>query len=213
MQSTLKVKGIGRMQMPPDEIKLTLELVTKEMDYAHAMDEAARRLHALEESLCSVGFLKESIQTTYFSVDTTYVTYEKKREFDGYEVEQRLSIQFDLDTKRLGKIFEAIIQADLDPEINVYFRLKDSHKYKKELLKRATEDAREIAEALAEANGASLGSLLEVRTSAWDHDFISPISFRASGTPAYGRVAEMDIRPADVKETTEAFFVWELLEG
>lgn len=213
MQSTLKVKGTGRMQLPPDEIQLTLELVTNNPEYAIAMEEATRRLHVLEQSLRSMGFSEESIQTTSFSVDTKYVYDNNVHRFDGYEVRQKLSLALDMDTKRLGETLQAIARVEVDPQMQVHFRLKDTVRHRKELLKRAADDAREIAETLAEATGAALGTLLEVRTDGWNPTFVSPMTYKSNRVQLAESSPAMDFRPADVHEEAEVFFIWELLEG
>ena len=72
MARTITVKGIGKVSAKPDYVVFSMTLESKHKDYDKAMDMAADHIQQLNETLCGIGFEKDSVKTTNFSVRTDY---------------------------------------------------------------------------------------------------------------------------------------------
>jgi len=88
----IKVKGRGKVSVPPDTIEINMILTTVKPTYEEAMNAASRDLDELRKCLSSAGFDKRDIKTTNFRVDTKYENITDpngnyKRVFVGYEIQ------------------------------------------------------------------------------------------------------------------------------
>ena len=70
MSKTITVKGIGKATAKPDYVVISMELESTHKSYDKAMSIAANNIQQLTETLCGIGFEKESLKTTNFDVDT-----------------------------------------------------------------------------------------------------------------------------------------------
>lgn len=71
MARTITVKGIGKVSAKPDYVVFSMTLESKHKDYDKAMDMAADHIQQLNETLCGIGFEKDSVKTTNFSAART----------------------------------------------------------------------------------------------------------------------------------------------
>lgn len=102
MARTITVKGIGKVSAKPDYVVFSMTLESKHKDYDKAMDMAADHIQQLNETLCGIGFEKDSVKTTNFSVRTDYDRVKDRNGnyqsvFRGYEVTHNLKLAFDFD--------------------------------------------------------------------------------------------------------------------
>ena len=97
MVKTITVKGIGKATAKPDYVEISMELESNHKNYDKAMSIAADNIQRLTETLCGIGFEKESLKTTNFDVDTDYDRVQDynghyKSVFVGYEVTHYLKL-------------------------------------------------------------------------------------------------------------------------
>jgi len=218
MMRTITVKGIGRVSTPPDYVVISMTLESKALEYEISMEQAAEKIAQTNASLEAVGFEPKSIKTTSFDVRTEY-DHEKDRYgnyksvFSGYVCRQRLKVEFDFDTKRLAQTLYAISKCLAEPEISISFTVKDPAAVNTELLRSATENAREKAKILCEASNVQLGSLLSIDYNWGELNIVSKTNYvleeRCMAMPCDG-LADIDIEPDDIDVSDTATFVWEI---
>ena len=80
MNRTITIKGIGKLSLKPDYVVITFSLESENKDYNKAMSIASEDLDKLRSALATVGFAKEDLKTSNFSVSTQY---ENKRDIGG----------------------------------------------------------------------------------------------------------------------------------
>ena len=90
-QRPITVKGTGQASLPPDYIEIPLYLESRDEQYDQAIELASQKLEELQHCLEEIGFKKEDLKTSSFTVDTDYeqVTDEEGnyvRVFRGYIV-------------------------------------------------------------------------------------------------------------------------------
>lgn len=219
MDRTITVRGIGTTSVKPDYIAVTLNIVSKNMEYTMSVENANKRIKMLQNAVVSSGFAKEDLKTLSFNVRTNYEgeTDEKGRYrnvFAGYVCRYSLKLSFDMDTKRLAQTLTAISDSGANAEFSIKFTVKNPERVSAELLRSATENARQKAEVLCAASGAKLGTLLKI-----DYDWTDVNVYSASvydnnmererGVTAMGAVPEFE--PEDIRSSDSATFIWEIM--
>ena len=218
MPRTISVKGEGKISARPDYIAVTLNLQSKEKEYAAAMDKADRDSEAITAAVTGAGFEKEALKTTNFNVRTEYEGYHDpegnyRQRFAGYAVTVGLTLGFDFDTARLAGVLGAIGDCGANPEIAIRFTLRDPEAVRREVLEAAAKDARSKAEILAAASGVKLGKLLNVEYNWHNAAFDSATSVTADNAmmPRMAKAAfAANMTPEDVEIVDSAGFVWEI---
>lgn len=214
---TITVKGIGAVSVRPDLIVLRLSMETAEYEYDAAMKAAAEKIDFLNKALEAAGFEKKSAKTADFRVRADYDRRNDGKGnytsvFMGYKCRHELKIEFDFDTKRLGKALSEISKCIAKPEISIDFTVKDSSAVSGELLKAAVKNAREKAEILCAASGAKLGELLSIDYNWGELHLYSATDYDVEGKcMMLGAADDMDIEPEEIKARDTATFAWEIV--
>lgn len=216
MPRTITVKGIGTASVKPDFIAVTMNIVSKDKEYVKSVENANKRIEMLQNAVVSSGFAKEDLKTLAFNVSTNYEgeTDEHGRYrnvFAGYVCRYTLKLSFDMDAKRLAETLTAISDSGANAEFSIQFTVKDPERVSAELLRSATENARQKAEVLCAASGAKLGTLLKIDYDWTDINVFSASAYtmeRERGIVAAGAVPEFE--PEDIKSQDSAAFTWEI---
>lgn len=217
MAKTITVKGIGKATAKPDYVEISMELESKHKNYDKAMSIAADNIQRLTETLCGIGFEKESLKTTNFDVDTDYnhvkdSNGDYKSVFVGYEVTHNLKLAFDFNMDRLSEVLSAISKCSSNPKFSIDFTVKDATAINEEMLRCAAANARRKAEILCEASGVKMGALIAIDYNWAELNFHSKTQFMCrEETRDLGIIGSaIDIEPDDINVSDTATFVWEI---
>ncbi len=219
MERTITIKGVARTTVKPDYIIITMSITGEEKKYQDAVASADAKIKSLSDQLIAVGFDKEGIKTTHFSVNPQYKVYTDRknkiqREFTGYRCSHDLNIEFDYDSSMLGKALGTITSSTSNPQLNISFTLKDKEAVGDSLLEMATQNAKKRAEIMCAAAGSKLGNLVSVDYSWNDVNFFSRPGINMNDTCELAlptaAVLQSDIQPNDIKISDSATFVWEI---
>jgi len=217
MERTITVRGIGTASVKPDYIVISLNIVSKDMDYSKSVENANKRIELLQNAVVSSGFKKEDLKTLSFNVRTNYEgeTDEHGRYrnvFAGYVCRYTLKLSFGMDAKLLAETLTAISASGADAEFSIKFTVKDPEKISAELLRSATENARQKAEILCEASGAKLGGLLKIDYDWTDINVVSASAYSLEMDRGVARAnAVPEFEPEDIKSSDSATFIWEIM--
>ncbi|NLP37563.1 MAG: SIMPL domain-containing protein [Firmicutes bacterium] len=218
MKRKLTVKGVGKISVKPDLIVVKMELSSLRPDYQETMELAAQSVKALQEAIQAVGFTKEDLKTTNFSLD---IHYEKaydhagnyKSKFVGYLCEQELKLEFAYDLTLLPAVLAAIAQAPVNPQLELKFTVKDKTAVQEKLLVKATENARQKAEILTKAAGVSLGKLLSIDYNWSEIQLYSSTRYIMEDNPyVLAEASVPEIEPDEINVSDAVTFVWELTD-
>lgn len=216
MSRTITVKGCGKASAKPDYVILSMALESSHRDYDRAMQIAADQIQQLNDTLCSIGFEKDSLKTTDFNVRTDYERIKDrsgnyKSVFAGYEVTHRLKLAFDFEMDRLAKALSAIAGCPAHPELSIAFTVKDASAINEEMLRSAAVNARAKAEILCAASGVALGDLIAIDYNWGELNIYSRTRLECCEEPApMIDAAPIDIDPDDIDVSDTATFVWEI---
>ena len=216
MERLITVKGIGNISVTPDLIIITMNLVSHKYNYDETMKLATESVNELEKAIEEVGFNKKDLKTTNFNITTSYKSYydennNYKSKFDGYKCEQDLKLEFDLDMEILSKVITAITKSKVEPRFNIRFSVKDKDEINKELLIKATENARSKAEVLTKAAIVTLGRLVSIDYNWSEINIYSNTTYEIENKSyAIAETYAPSIEPEDIKISDTVAFVWEI---
>lgn len=216
---TITVKGVGTASTKPDLIVISLNIIEKAREYVDTVNGANERIEKLQAAITAAGFAKEDLKTLSFNARTNYENYRNeegvyKQRFAGYACEYHLKLSMDFDNKRLSETLAAIANSGANAEQSIAFTVKNPEKVSAQLLKAATENAREKAEVLCTTSGVTLGELVDIIYN-WSDISIHSASVyseeRLRGVDAAVPAAAMpEFEPDDIKSSDTATFVWEI---
>lgn len=213
-QRTITVKGTGKASLPPDYIEIPLYLESRDERYEQAIELASQKLEELQQCLEGIGFKKEDLKTSSFTVDTDYEQVKDEegnyvRVFRGYIVRHHLSIGFDFNTEKLGEVIQTISDCPAHPEFSIQYQLKNETALTSLILEDAVKQATRQANVLAQAAGVTLGPIQAI-----EYDW-STISYQPRelllNESANHSMTMMDLQPQDISATDYVTIVWELI--
>ena len=214
MSRTIKVTGRAKANCPPDKITLSMTLEASHKDYQKTLDIAAEKLERLQSAAASAGFMKKELKTSSFNVADEYEYAQpgvigNNRQFVGYKCSHRLTLEFDMDMERLGKVLAALSECEADSEFHISFGVKDTNTLKKQLLAQAVEDAAEKAEILAKAARVSLKEITSIICGKFDEDIESP-TYYCEQEYSVLRAMPANMTPEDVSADISVNVQWEI---
>jgi len=152
-QATITVTGVARVQAPPEELHLSLAVVTKSTKAADALELNSRTMKRVVSALKKLDLSEKAITTVQVSVQPD-VRYDKNlgQQIVGYIVQNSVrvkSAKLDL----AGEIIQAGVDAGASTASSMFFALKDEAPYRAQAIASATRSARAQADAAAAAAG------------------------------------------------------------
>ena len=216
MTRTITVKGVGSFKAKPDYVVISMNIESKNKDYAKAVENANKRINILEQTVSGIGFDKGSVKTTRFGVSAQYENKKDaggsfKRVFAGYSCSYSLKLGFDFDSGRLAETLTSIAKCEAEPMLNISFTIKDPATANEELLMSAAKNARRKAEILCAASGEELGRLISINYDWSEPNFVSRAMYDAGAEcMSMMRNAVPQMEPDDIELSDTAAFVWEI---
>ena len=153
------VSGEGKSSRPPDEVIVQLGVETRAKTASRAGSDNADRMTAVRKALLALGLQESEISTAYYNIRMEMMGQ------SGRDTNYVASNSVQVDSRKLNlvsRIIDASLQAGANNISSVQYTLSDTRDPMRRALASAVADARLQAEALAEAAGGRLGSLLEM---------------------------------------------------
>ncbi len=207
---TLEVKGIGTYKAMPDIGVLTVEATIINPNFADAVKGLNVKTELLMAQLQMVGFKKETIKTTDFSVSKNMVWENNKNIAKGYIARQNIAIEFPNTKEKIGAIITSFMNNENDVRFSFNFILSSEREKQVNdaLLTLAIGDAQSRAELIASTAKQNLGVIQHI---SYGTQNIVPIY--KSAMLKSGIIQNDESLGFDVKEMTfsdEVTIVWEL---
>jgi uncharacterized protein YggE len=150
------VSGEAEIKVVPDQVILTIAVVTQDKDLLAAKtqnDERVRRVLAVPHDF---KIDPKHVQTDQVTIEPRYRSYNDKQEFLGFEVRKSVVICLK-DLTRFEPVLMALIKAGTNRVDGVQFQTSELRKYRDEARQKAVRAAREKAQAMAGELGQKLG--------------------------------------------------------
>ncbi len=166
-ERTISVSGTGSVSLPPDIVVVNIGVQTQGDNVAQSVAENNRRAAQVTEAIRAAGVAEEDVRTTYFSVSPQQ-QYDPQGMPTGavtYWVDNTVTATL-RQVEQLGDLLEAALGAGANSINGVQFGVDDATQAETEARQLAMDDARQRAELVAAAAGATLGEPISISTSA-----------------------------------------------
>lgn len=167
----ISVAGTGEVRQAPDEATVRLGVTAQAENAGAAQAQANEVANAILEAVTALGIERSAIQTSRLMLDPVYSQpgpEERRGEREyvprivGYRASNVVSVQL-ADLAKVGPVIDAAVGAGANEVQGVDFRLRNDRPARQQAVRRAVEEARATATAIAEALGVTLGPVLEAR--------------------------------------------------
>jgi uncharacterized protein YggE len=167
----ISVTGTAEVNVPPDEVVLSLGVESRDKDLSVAKAQHDVRIKKLLAEAHTAGVDDKYIQTSTLRMQPEY-SEEKVPRFLAFEVQQTVQVTLK-DLSKYEHLITKLLESGVNRVDSVEFVVSETRKYKDEVRAKAIRAAREKATAMAAELGQTIGK-------PWD------ISEDA-GTPAYAQ--------------------------
>lgn len=198
---------------PADELQITIGVVEQGENAEAVLAANNIKMQAVIANLEAMGLSKDDYQTGRFNIHPTYTPYPKdpppnwKQSINGYEVTNSILIKTDK-ISLAGKMIDAASRAGANTIENIHFTLHDARSYWHEAISKATANAINDANVIAQAAGVKLGRLLSISL-----DSANTINPRANNiylAKSMGNESLPPIEAGDVSITANVSIVYEI---
>lgn len=164
-QPTITVSATGFADGLPDRAQVSAGVVQQGKTAREAMMGNATLMTAVFDELDAAGIPKKNITTSQLSLQPQYDYRDRRKPtITGYEVRNTVTVKSD-DLEQIGPMLDALVRAGVNNINQVEFSVKDPKAILDKAREDAIRDAKEKAQAMAEAAGVKLGPLLSMSES------------------------------------------------
>lgn len=162
----VRVSGTARVDVPTDRARLRFAMETEGTSAAEAADRNAAQLNAVLGAVRPVVGSAGTVETSGYSLSPIYTTPERggASRITGYRIQNEVLVTLS-DVDRVGAVLDAAVRAGANRVSELSFFASDPRPARLQAIGAATAQAREEAEVLAAALGATLGEALDVTVS------------------------------------------------
>ena len=205
-ETQIAVSGTGVVKAEPDAAYVSIGVERTEKTATEAQQIVAQNMKNVQAGLKKMGIKDDKIETTSVTLTPAYEYDKGKRTLIGYTARNQIKVTIDkLDD--VGRIIDGSISAGATNVYNISFSIKDEGPSKKAALKKAFEDAKGKAEAIAAAAGLTLTKILSIQEAG--ARIIPPASnFRALAAEGAG-AAETPVSPGEIEVRGDLSVVYE----
>lgn len=185
----LTVGGTGLVRVSPDTASINLGVATQDTDVAQAVAASNLAAEAIIEAVKALGVAPEDVRTTYFNVSPQPM-FDQNGQPTGqtnYWVNNSLVVTL-RQVDQLGTVLQAAVDAGANSINGITFDLSDKSQAEEQARQAAIADARQRAERLASAAGATLGEIVSIYTGGYSYGAINYVEAASAGSAGGGTV-------------------------
>jgi hypothetical protein len=185
----LTVGGTGLVRLSPDTASINLGVATQDTDVAQAVAASNLAAEAIIEAVKALGVAPEDVRTTYFNVSPQPM-FDQNGQPTGqtnYWVNNSLVVTL-RQVDQLGTVLQAAVDAGANSINGITFDLSDKSQAEEQARQAAIADARQRAERLASAAGATLGEIVSIHTGGYSYGAINYVEAASAGSAGGGTV-------------------------
>lgn len=159
IQRTISISGEGRVSVIPDIAYISLGLTVERAKVADAQSENSKIMNSLIEKLKALSIDKKDIKTTNYSIYPNYDYPNGKQVLRSYTVNQEVQVKL-RQTDKVEEVLQIAGDLNLNQIGGLAFDVDEPEQYRQEARKKALENAKEKADALAQIMGVKLGKVV-----------------------------------------------------
>jgi uncharacterized protein YggE len=159
IRDTISLDGEGKVTAIPDIATFTVGVQTQKKQVTEAQKENTEKMNKIVAALKDLGVKGEDIKTTDYNIYPQYEWPDGRQILQGYQVTQNVLVKV-RDLTKVGDLFAKAGELGANNVGNLTFTIDEPEKYRQEARIKAIANAKEKAEALAEATGIKLGKII-----------------------------------------------------
>jgi len=156
--NTVLVGANGKFEAAPDTVVVQFGISAQDENLQAANDRAKRAAEQVRELLRKNGIDPKQAQIGQFVVQPVYDYKNPKRKLVGYRVDSNISIKI-RDFSKVGPLTNDLFGLDVTSNQSVSYALEDMDAAKVKAVQDALKRAQQLAAAVAESSGHTLGTL------------------------------------------------------
>lgn len=207
-KQTISVTGNSEVTSQPDlaSVYITIETTNKSAD--DSKNANAEISSKVVSALKAIGFKDSDIATSQFNIYPDYSWNGNSQVLNGYKTSNSLRVNI-TDFNVIGKVVDAGVDSGGNiASINFELSSSKQNELKADALKKATADAQNQAQAVADGAGKRLGRLVSITTQP-DYRYYPMVAYANAGSSgADAKSAATSITPQDltVSATVQAVY-------
>jgi uncharacterized protein YggE len=155
---TIKVWGKGVVLTKPDQAVLSIGVETEDKNVQNAQQQNATISNQVIIALLNVGIKQDEIETASYNIEQLYDYPNGQQVFRGYKVTHMFKVMVK-DTSKIGEVIDVAVQNGTNVIRGIEFEVSNPDIYYEAALKKATLNAKNKAESIANALGLSINSI------------------------------------------------------
>ncbi|WP_227936095.1 SIMPL domain-containing protein [Alkalihalobacillus deserti] len=149
-RNTLKVFGEAKVTASPDQVQMTVGVITENESITIGQQENTTTIAAVIAAIQEIGVRENQIQTVVYRVDPEYDYIEGVEVFRGYRIVHLLQITLD-QIGLAGLVIDTAVDNGANSIASIQFTLKDPMPVYNQALTQAIEHARLKAETITDS--------------------------------------------------------------
>jgi hypothetical protein len=187
----ITVIGQGEVRGSPDTAYVEIGVETTAPTTNEALSQNNMQVTSIISKLMELGIVDADIQTSNFNI---YPAYDDNgREITGYNVSNNVSVTI-RNLEQAGTLLDEVVQVGANRIYGMTFSVDDPSALLEQARNEAIANARSRAEAMAQANGLSVGEVLIITENIGSP---SPMSLGRGGSPAAEQAAAVPVQAGE----------------
>lgn len=171
MDRTISVPGDADIKVAPDQVLLTLSVVTVEKSVSKSKAVNDERVAKTLAVLKKAGIAEKDLQTDQISIEPVYdngSSYGKAKDPDGYQTSKSITVLL-REVSKFEGLLAAVLEAGTNRVQGITFQTSELRKHRDAARSLALKAAKEKAEAMAKEYGMKVGKarLIAESSSGW----------------------------------------------
>jgi hypothetical protein len=206
----ISVSGEAKVYAKPDIALVNLGVKTTALTTEETISKNTEKINAVIKAVKDLGIEEKDIQTTRYNLYPLYnFTEDKGRVFEGYTLEQNISIKV-RDFSKAGEVIQKTTSAGANLVGNLSFTIDDTETYRAQARLEAIKKAKEKAEKLAEEAGIKLGKIINVYENNYYPKYVSDQAVGLGGAGEIEMTIAPSIQPGEEEITVNVNLVYRI---
>jgi uncharacterized protein len=159
LDRSIAISGEGKVTAIPDIASVTLGMDNTNIDIQAAQKKNSDAINSLITQLKALGIVADDIQTVSYNIYPQYDYINSTQTLKGYTVSQSVAVKV-RQTDKVSDVLKIAGDLKLNQVGGLTFDIDQPEKYQQEARKKALQNAKDKAEALAQIMGVKLGKVI-----------------------------------------------------
>jgi uncharacterized protein YggE len=205
LERMVSVQGHAKVSAPPDIARLRVQVSEEGPGLDPVNAQARQKMEQILKALKSQGIAEKDIQTESFQVGPKTEWKNGRSDRVGFIVSNQVGVVV-RDLKKTGAVLNAVLDAGANNISGPDFVIEHPQPLERKALEMAVEDAKAKAVVLAQAAGASLGSVISLQEGATFQPGPRPMMMRSEAKLAASAEVPIATGEDTVQATVSASF-------